>query len=107
MGLKFSKSNGLIDNSIFDFYIPNSRCGVDIWKGATELCIKYCYGNCVLRHTEDHKMGTELTAFENYRITLTETFVKEMDELIKATSGIKRVRIHSIGEFYNYDYFLK
>lgn len=52
-------------------------------------------------------MGTELTAFENYRITLTETFVKEMDELIKATSGIKRVRIHSIGEFYNYDYFLK
>lgn len=30
MGLKFSKSNGLIDNSIFDFYIPNSRCGVDI-----------------------------------------------------------------------------
>lgn len=52
-------------------------------------------------------MGTELTAFENYRITLTETFVKEMDELIKATSVIKRVRIHSIGEFYNYDYFLK
>lgn len=110
MGLKFAKRNKLLNSDIENFYIPNFKCKSEICIGATELCKKYCYGNCVYRHSDnpDKKMlSTEAVALENYRITQTDSFIGEMDTLIKKTCNISRIRIHSIGDFYSYEYFLK
>lgn len=113
MNLKFAKSNGLLsgeEDRIIDFYLPNAKCDPDICVGATELCKKYCYGNCVLRHSDDpdkQMMMTERIATDNYAISKTAGFVDEMNELIRKTPNVKRIRIHSIGDFYDYEYFLK
>ena len=109
MSLKFAQNNKLL-NGIYDFYLPNYKCDTQICKGATVLCIKYCYGNCVFRHSKDQskkKLSTELIAKENYRISQTNSFVEEMNELIKKTKDVKRIRIHSIGDFYDYQYLKK
>lgn len=110
MGLRFSKQNEFLNDEIVDFYIPNFKYKSEICVGATELCKKYCYGNCVYRHSDNPEkktLSTETIAIENYKITKTESFVDDMDALIKKTGGISRIRIHSIGDFYSYDYFKK
>lgn len=109
MGLKFAKGNKLL-NGIVDFYIPNPSCEEGICLGATDLCKKYCYGNGVFRHSVDQnkkKLSTEIIAQENYRITKTDFFVDEMNKLIHSTKKVSKIRIHSIGDFYSYKYFLK
>lgn len=119
MGLQFAKNNALLEGEILDFYLPNFSCGAEFCKGATDLCIKYCYGNCVFRHSNDKNkqmLTTEKIARENYKISQSPDFVKQMCDLIDATNAqrtkknkdaIKRIRIHSIGDFYSYEYFLK
>ncbi len=118
MGLQFAKRNSLLKDEILDFYIPNPSCLPGICTGATELCIKYCYGNGVFRHSNNpdkRKLSTEVIALENYEITQSDTFIEQMCELIKEVSEkrkknnrpLKYIRIHSIGDFYDYAYFLK
>ena len=90
--------------------MPNSKCQGEVCTGATELCKKYCYGNCVFRHSDDinkKKLSTEKIAQENYTISIQDDFVEQMNELIKRTKDLSMLRIHSIGDFYNYTYFLK
>lgn len=109
MGLKFAKRNNLLGD-IVDFYIPNPKCENGICVGATDLCKKYCYGNGVFRHSKDPRkkmLNTEAIARENYRITKTDSFEEEMNSLIEKTLNLTRLRIHSIGDFYDYEYFLK
>lgn len=115
MSLRFAKSNKTL-SKIVDFYLPNPscECGEEICKGATILCKKYCYGNCVFRHSQDpnkKKLSTEEIALENLRITKTKGFIDEMNQAIadlkKNSPGIDNIRIHSIGDFYDYKYFLK
>lgn len=109
MGLEFAKENNLL-GGIVDFYIPNSKCENGICVGATDLCKRYCYGNGVFRHSEDSgkkMLKTEAIARENYRITKTDSFEEEMNALIQKTSNLTKLRIHSIGDFYDYEYFLK
>lgn len=118
MGLKFAKGNRLLKDEILDFYIPNATCQDGICEGATDLCKKYCYGNGVFRHSTDphkKKLSTEIIAIENYEITKTIEFSNEMCKLIEEVSEkrkkknrkLKWIRIHSIGDFYDYSYFLK
>ncbi len=109
MALKFAKRNGLLAGEIVDFYIPNPSCGIDVCKGATDLCKRYCYGNGVYRHSQEGKrrLSTEETARENYRISQTDSFVDEMETLINEKNPVSRIRIHSIGDFYSDAYFEK
>ncbi|GAA0075990.1 hypothetical protein UT300005_03680 [Clostridium sp. CTA-5] len=107
MGLQFAKSNGLL-GEIANFYIPNEQRKSGVCKGATDLCKKYCYGNSVfsLSENEEDYFQTDRIALENYEISLTDEFEELMCELLK-TIRQKIVRIHSIGEFYCYEYFCK
>lgn len=110
MALKFGNENALLSKGIIDFYLPNPKCMDGICNGATELCKRYCYGNGVFRHSEkpnNEMLNTEVIARENYEITKSHDFVDQMNDLIAKSGEIKRIRIHSIGDFYDYDYFLK
>lgn len=113
MPLKFAKNNKLL-SKILDFYLPNPSCGKNVCKGSTELCRKYCYGNCVFRHSKDPKkkrLSTEQIALDNLKISKTNSFISEMNDAIdkqrKSRPNLKHIRIHSIGDFYDYEYFLK
>ena len=119
MALKFANTNKQIGDKdkdgihIEQFYILNYRCLKEkACPHSTPLCQKYCFGNCVFRHSDTPgklKLSTEIQAEENYNISKSNDFVNEMDNLIKSKKGNTElyVRIHSIGEFYSYDYFLK
>ena len=110
MGLSFAKKNQLLKEKIVDFYIPNNRIVPGICTHATPLCNKYCYGHSVFRHSSDSNkkpLPVEIHAKENYEISKTSFFEKEMCSLIDVLKECKNIRIHSIGEFYDYAYFLK
>ncbi len=107
MGIKFESENGAM-GLIKAFPLPNwkyDKNGINICQHSTRLCRKYCYGNCKYGNY-DKPMYVYKVAIENYKQTLKDSFVNDMCKELNNVSE-ELIRIHSTGEFYDYDYFLK
>lgn len=113
MGIRFTGANRFLskdkrENGILGFSLPNKKCNNDVCIHSTDLCEKYCYGNCVFRHSDSGKkiLNTEVIAQENFTISKTDEFINEVCRILKEIIP-KRVRIHTTGDFYSLEYFNK
>ncbi|WP_283624696.1 GP88 family protein [Clostridium butyricum] len=98
---------------IFD--IPNKKFnGEEICKQRTPLCDRYCYvTTCTEKRTESTYEPYNNYRRINYKLSKQSDFVEKMKEkiekLLEKLSEEEKIyfRIHSSGEFYSYEYFVK